>query len=276
MNTLLLYLSYPFVQYAFIVTICVSLCASLLGVTLVLKRYSYIGDSLSHVAFGAMSVAAVTGLSNDIWITLPCTILASIVLLSGHTKIKGDANMALISVSSLGMGYLIMNIFAKRANLSGDVCASLFGATSILTLNIEKVILSLSLSVILILLFVYLHHRIFALTFDEGFTKATGFNTNLYNILMAILISLVIVLAMNLVGSLLISALIIFPALSAMRLYHSFKAVTICSTILSVLCSISGLLLSILLGSPVGSTIVLMDMIAFIIIWLWKKMEGSK
>lgn len=276
MNTLLLYLSYPFVQYAFIVTICVSLCASLLGVTLVLKRYSYIGDSLSHVAFGAMSVAAVTGLSNDIWITLPCTILASIVLLSGRTKIKGDANMALISVSSLGMGYLIMNIFAQRANLSGDVCASLFGATSILTLNIEKVILSLSLSVILILLFVYLHHRIFALTFDEGFTKATGFNTNLYNILMAILISLVIVLAMNLVGSLLISALIIFPALSAMRLYHSFKAVTICSTILSVLCSVSGLLLSILLGSPVGSTIVLMDMIAFIIIWLWKKMEGSK
>ena len=276
MNTLLLYLSYPFVQYAFIVTICVSLCASLLGVTLVLKRYSYIGDSLSHVAFGAMSVAAVTGLSNDIWITLPCTILASIVLLSGRTKIKGDANMALISVSSLGMGYLIMNIFAKMANLSGDVCASLFGATSILTLNIEKVILSLSLSVILILLFVYLHHRIFALTFDEGFTKATGFNTNLYNILMAILISLVIVLAMNLVGSLLISALIIFPALSAMRLYHSFKAVTICSTILSVLCSVSGLLLSILLGSPVGSTIVLMDMIAFIIIWLWKKMEGSK
>ncbi|MBW9212998.1 MULTISPECIES: metal ABC transporter permease [Terrabacteria group] len=276
MNTLLLYLSYPFVQYAFIVTICVSLCASLLGVTLVLKRYSHIGDGLSHVAFGAMTVAAVTGLTNDIWITLPCTTLAAVILLSGRTKMKGDAGMALVSVSSLGMGYLIMNVFSKRANLSGDVCASLFGATSILTLSLEKVVLSLVLSVLLILLFVYLHHRIFALTFDEGFVKATGFNTKLYNLLIAVLISLVIVLAMNLVGSLLISALIIFPALSAMRLYHSFKAVTICSTVLSVLCSISGLVLSILLGSPVGSTIVLMDMIVFIGIWLWEKVEAKR
>lgn len=275
MNTLLFYMSYPFVQYAIVVTLCVSLCASLLGVTLVLKRYSYIGDGLSHVAFGAMSVAAVVGLSNDIWLTLPLTTVAAIGLLWMKGRIKGDAGLALVSVSSLGMGYLIMNVFGKRANLSGDVCASLFGATSILTLNIPKVVLSIVLSILLILIFIFLHHRIFALTFDEDFCKATGMNTRFYNLIIAVIIAFVIVLAMNLVGSLLISALIIFPALSAMRLYRDFKTVTIWSAILSIACSTSGLLLSILWGSPVGSTIVLMDMIVFFICWFIERRQHS-
>lgn len=276
MNHLLLYLSYPFVQYAFIVTVCISICTSLLGVVLILKHYSYIGDGLSHVAFGTMSIAAVSGLSNDIFLTLPCTCLAAIILLWGKSRIKGDAGIALISVSSLGMGYLIMNVFGKKANLSGDVCASLFGATSILTLSFEKVIISILLSICLIILFIFLHKHIFALTFDEDFCQASGMNTKFYNLLIALIIAFVIVLAMNLVGSLLISALIIFPALSAMRLYHNFKAVTICSALISIFCSICGLISSIIIGSPVGSTIVLVDIIVFTCFWLKEKIEGTK
>ena len=269
-DNLSLYLQYPFVRYAFIVGILIALCSSLLGVTLVLKRFSFIGDGLSHVAFGAMSIAAVVGLSNDMLIVLPITVISAILLLrtGSNTKIKGDAAIAMISVAALAFGYLLMNLFSTSANISGDVCTTLFGSTSILTLSKAEVVLCIILSVAVLIIFVLLYNKIFAVTFDENFAKATGVNADRYNLLIAVIIAVIIVLAMNLVGSLLISALIIFPALSAMRIFNSFKSVTICSAILSVICSFIGILISILAGTPVGSTIVAVDVIAFGICYL--------
>ena len=270
LDNLSLYLQYPFVRYAFIVGILIALCSSLLGVTLVLKRFSFIGDGLSHVAFGAMSIAAVVGLSNDMLIVLPLTVISAILLLrtGSNTKIKGDAAIAMISVAALAFGYLLMNLFSTSANISGDVCTTLFGSTSILTLSKAEVVLCIILSVAVLIIFVLLYNKIFAVTFDENFAKATGVNADRYNLLIAVIIAVIIVLAMNLVGSLLISALIIFPALSAMRIINSFKSVTICSAILSVICSFIGILISILAGTPVGSTIVAVDVIAFGICYL--------
>ncbi len=269
-DNLSLYLQYPFVRYAFIVGILIALCSSLLGVTLVLKRFSFIGDGLSHVAFGAMSIAAVVGLSNDMLIVLPITVISAILLLrtGSNTKIKGDAAIAMISVAALAFGYLLMNLFSTSANISGDVCTTLFGSTSILTLSKAEVVLCIILSVAVLIIFVLLYNKIFAVTFDENFAKATGVNADRYNLLIAVIIAVIIVLAMNLVGSLLISALIIFPALSAMRIFNSFKSVTICSAILSVICSFIGILISILAGTPVGSTIVAVDVVAFGICYL--------
>lgn len=262
-----LYFSYPFVRYAMIVGILISLCSSLLGVTLVLKRFSFIGDGLSHVAFGAMAIAAIIGLTNDMLLVLPVTIVSAVLLLrSGrNAKIKGDAAIAMISVGALALGYLFMNIFSTSSNLSGDVCTTLFGSTSILTLTQGEVWLCIALSVVVILAFLFFYNKIFCVTFDESFAQATGTNTNLYNFLIAVIIAVIIVLAMNLVGSLLISALIIFPALSSMRLFRSFRSVTICSAILSVGCSSLGLLISILSGTPVGSTIVAVDILMFFV-----------
>ena len=193
------------------------------------------------------------------------TILCAILLLrtGQNTKIRGDAAIAMISVGALAIGYLLMNIFSTGPNLSGDVCSTLFGSTSILTLTIGQVILCGTLSLIVIILFIAYYHKIFCVTFDENFAKATGINTDFYNLLIAVITAVIIVLAMNLVGSLLISALIIFPALSSMRLFRSFLSVTICSVCLSMLCAIFGILLSILAGTPVGSTIVAADMAAF-------------
>lgn len=261
------YFQYPFVWYALIVGVLIALCSSLLGVTLVLKRFSYIGDGLSHVAFGAMAVASVMKLSNNMYLILPVTVVCAVLLLrtGQNTKIKGDAAIAMISVSSLAIGYLLMNVFSTGPNVSGDVCSTLFGSTSILTLTIGQVRLCAVLSVVVVVTFVMFYNKIFSVTFDETFAKATGMNTNLYNTLLAILIAVVIVLAMNLVGSLLISALVIFPALSAMRIFRNFRSVTICSVGISVVCACVGIFVSILAGTPVGSTIVMMDMIAFLL-----------
>lgn len=265
LDKLIQYLQYPFVRYALIAGILIALCSSLLGVTLVLKRFSYIGDGLSHVAFGAMAVASVLGFTENMVFILPVTVVSAILLLrtGQNTKIKGDAAIAMISVGSLAIGYLLMNLFSTGPNLSGDVCSTLFGSTSILTLTQKEVFLCAILSVVVILTFVLFYHKIFAVTFDEDFAKATGLRTNLYNFLFAVIIAFIIVLAMNLVGSLLISALIIFPALSAMRIWKNFFGVTIYSAIISVSCAFFGMLLSILAGTPVGSTIVAIDMIAF-------------
>jgi len=260
-----LYFQYPFVRYAMIVGVLIALCASLLGVTLVLKRFSFIGDGLSHVAFGAMSVAAVFNLSDNMLLVLPVTTLCAILLLSGgqRVRIRGDAAIAMLSVGALALGYLVMNVFSSSANVSGDVCTTLFGSTSILTLTASEVWTCAVLSVLVLAFFLLFYHQIFAVTFDETFATATGIHARAYNLLLAVIIAVVIVLAMNLVGTLLISALIIFPTLSAMRIFTSFRAVTICSAILSVCCAACGILISILAGTPVGSTIVVTDIAAF-------------
>ena len=274
-----LYLSYPFVRYAIIVGVLIALCSSLLGVTLVLKRFSFIGDGLSHVAFGAMSVATVLKLSNQMVLILPITILCAVLLLrtGKKTRIKGDAAIAMISVGALAFGYLIMNLFSTSSNLTGDVCSTLFGSTSILTLTQNEVLLCAVLSVVVILIFIFFYHKIFAVTFDEDFAKAVGTNTGTYQLIIAVTIAVIIVLAMNLVGSLLISALVIFPALSAMRLFHSFRAVTIFSALLSVFCALSGILISVLAGTPVGSTIVAVDVAGFFLCCLVEKaFSGNK
>jgi len=267
MSKLIMYLQYPFVRYALIVGVLISLCASLLGVTLVLKRFSFIGDGLSHVAFGAMSIATVLGLADNMILVLPITVISAILLLKTgqNTRIKGDAAIAMISVGALAFGYLIMNLFSTSSNLTGDVCSTLFGSTSILTLTGLEVTLCLILSVIVIVVFVLFYNKIFAVTFDENFSRAIGVNTDFYNLLIAIIIAFIIVLAMNLVGSLLISALVIFPALSAMRLFKSFRGVIICSAVISVVCALTGIIISILAGTPVGSTIVAIDVAGFAI-----------
>ena len=267
LNTLALYFQFPFVRYAMIVGILVALCSSLLGVTLVLKRFSFIGSGLSHVAFGATAIAAAMSLTNNIFFVLPVTIICAVLLLrtGTNTKIKGDAAIAMISVGTLAIGYLIMNIYSKSANLAGDVCTILFGSTSILTLTKIEVWLSVVLSVMVITVFLLLYHKIFSVTFDEDFAAATGNKAKLYNLILAVVIAVVIVLAMNLVGALLISALVIFPAISSMRVFNTFKAVSICSVIVSVSCAAGGILVSIIAGTPVGSTIVAVDITAFII-----------
>jgi zinc transport system permease protein len=259
------FIMFPFVRYAMIVGILISICSSLLGVTLVLKRFSFIGDGLSHVAFGAMAIAAAMNLTNNFLLVLPVTVISAILLLrtGQNTKIKGDAALAMISVGALAIGYLIMNLFSKSANLSGDVCATLFGSTAILTLTKTEVWLCAVLSVLVIAVFLLFYHKIFAVTFDEDFVAATGVRAKTYNLILAVVIAVVIVLAINLVGALLISALVIFPALSAMRLFKSFMAVTICSVIVSVTCAGLGILISIVAGTPVGSTIVAMDIAGF-------------
>lgn len=260
-----LYLAYPFVQYALIVGVLIALCSSLLGVTLVLKRFSFIGDGLSHVAFGAMAIAGVAGLTNKMIVVLPVTVLCAVLLLrSGqNTKIKGDAAVAMISVSALAFGYLLMNLFSTSSNLSGDVCSTLFGSTSILTLSKTDVWLCIVLSLVVVVFFVLYYNRIFNVTFDETFAKAVGTKVDTYNLMIAVITAVIIVLAMNLVGSLLISALIIFPALSAMRVYKSFLSVTVCAAVVSVSCAAVGILISILAGTPVGSTIVAVDAAVF-------------
>lgn len=263
------YLQFPFVRYALIVGVLISLCASLLGVTLVLKRFSFIGDGLSHVAFGAMCVATVLRFSNDMLLIMPVTVIAAVLILRAGTrmKIKGDAVIAMISVAALAFGYLIMN-FSGTANVAGDVCTTLFGSTSILTLSKAEVWLCVLMSAVVLGVFVLFYHRIFAVTFDEAFARACGIDTEKYNLLIAVITAVIIVLAMNLVGSLLISALIIFPAVSAMRVYHDFRSVTIASGVISVVCALCGIIIAILAGTPVGSTIVGADVIAFAVFFL--------
>ncbi len=277
LDTLAMYFSYPFVRYALIVGVLIALSSSLLGVTLVLKRFSFIGDGLSHVAFGAIAIATVLGVSNNMVVVMPVTILAAVLLLhtGRNTKIKGDAAIAMISVGALALGYLLLNIFSKSSNISGDVCSTLFGSTAILTLTKTDVWLCIAISILVIAVFLLFYHKIFAVTFDETFSQATGIRAGRYNLLIAVITASVIVLAMNLVGSLLISALIIFPALSAMRLFKSFRSVILCSAVMSVLCSAAGILLSILASTPVGSTIVAMDIVMFLLAWGIGKATGK-
>lgn len=270
MDKLEMYLQFPFVRYALIVSVLIALCSSLLGVTLVLKRFSFIGDGLSHVAFGAMAIAAVLRLSNEMLFVLPVTVLSAVLLLrtGQNTRIKGDAAIAMISVAALAFGYLIMNVFSTSSNLSGDVCSTLFGSTSILTLQSWEVWLCVGLSLAVTGIYLFFYNKIFAVTFDEGFARVTGTRAEWYNLMIAVVVAVIIVLAMNLVGSLLITALVIFPALSAMRLFNSFKGVTACAAALSVVCAFTGILISILAGTPVGSTIVAVDALAFVLCWV--------
>lgn len=272
-SKLTLFMSYPFVWYAVIVGVLIALCSSLLGVTLVLKRFSFIGDGLSHVAFGAMAIAAVLNLTNNIFFVLAITVICAILLLrtGQNTKIKGDASIAMISVGALAVGYLLMNIFSTSSNLSGDVCSTLFGSTSILTLTGVEVWVCAVLSILVVAVFIIFYNKIFAVTFDENFAEAVGTRTGLYNLLIAVIIAFIIVIAMNLVGSLLISALVIFPALSAMRVFKSFKSVTICSACLAVFSSLLGIIISIIFAFPVGATIVAVDIVMFFVFMLLGK-----
>ena len=272
-ETLTTYFSYPFVRYALIAGVLISLCAALLGVSLVLKRYSMIGDGLSHVAFGALAIATVMNLA-PMTVALPVTVIAAIILLgiNSSAKIKGDAAIAMISVGALAIGYLLLNIFSASSNVSGDVCTTLFGSTSILTLSKTDVILCIVLTVVVLLVYIFFYHRIFTVTFDENFASATGTNTKAYNTLIAVVTAIVIVLAMNLVGALLISALVIFPALSATRLFKSFFSVIISSAVTAVICAVTGIFIAILYGTPVGSTIVAADIAAFIICFVAGKL----
>ena len=265
-ETLAGYFQFPFVRYALIAGVLIALCSSLLGVTLVLKRFSFIGDGLSHVAFGAMAIATVVNVSNDMLIVMPVTILSAILLLrkNGTKNVRGDAALAMISVGALAVGYLILNVFSKSANLSGDVCSTLFGSTSILTLKASEVWLCVGMSILVLVVFTLFYNKIFAITFDENFASATGTPTGVYDLVVAVVTAVVIVLAMNLVGSLLTSALIVFPTLSAMRVFKSYKRVVICSAALSVLCAGFGILFSILASTPVGATIVAADILAFV------------
>lgn len=276
LDQILFYLDFPFVRYAIIVGTLISLCSSLLGVTLVLKRYSYIGDGLSHVAFGALAIATILKVTNNMFVILPVTIIVAVLLLCGgkDARIKGDAAIAMVSAGALAIGYLLMNIFSASANVAGDVCTTLFGSMSILTLKPTDVYLCVALSIVVLVTFVLFYHKIFAITFDENFARATGVNVNLFNLLIAIIIAVIIVLAMNLVGALLVSALVVFPALSAMRVFKSFFSVTVAAAVISVVCSLAGILVAILAGTPVGSTIVGMDIVAFLICYITSFIRG--
>ena len=264
-ETLEFYFKYPFVRYALIVGVLIALCSSLLGVTLVLKRFSFIGDGLSHVAFGGIAIASVLNISNNMLVVLPVTVISAVLLLNTgkNTKIKGDAAVAMISVGALAFGYLIMNIFSPSANVSGDVCSTLFGSTSIL--SVSEVWLCAVLSLLVTALFILFYNKIFSVTFDEDFSRAAGINAGACNLLTAVITAVIIVLAMNLVGSLLISALVIFPALSAMRIFKSFLPVVVFSAVISVICALAGIIIAVIFGTPVGSTIVAADVSAFFI-----------
>ena len=274
-DKLIYYLQFPFVRYALIVGVLIALCSSLFGVTLVLKRFSFIGDGLSHAAFGVMCVAGVLNLSNEMALVLPVTVLFAIILINSgnRVKIKGDAAIALLSVSSLALGYLLVNIFGTSANVSGDVCSTLFGSTSILTLTTADVWICIILSVLALTVFLLFYNKIFAVTFDENFARATGSGAKVYNLILAVSIAVIIVLAMNLVGSLLITALIIFPALSSMRLFKNFRNVTVFSALISVICAALGIIISIIAGTPVGSTIVASNLVVFILCSLIGKLK---
>ena len=269
---------YPFVRYALVVGVLIALCASLLGVTLVLKRFSFIGDGLSHVAFGAISIATVLGMTNDTLFTMSVTVVCAVLILGGsrYTKVKGDAAVAMISVSALAIGYLLMNVFSTSANVSGDVCSTLFGSTLILTLSREEVRLCIIVSIVVTALFIFFYNKIFAVTFDGDFARATGTKADIYNLIIAAIIAIIVVLAMNLVGSLLISALVVVPAMSAMRVFKSFRSVTICSAILSVIGAFTGMFIAIVMGPPVGATIVVTDIVIFIIFTILGNITGRR
>ena len=277
LQTLAQYFSYPFVWYALIVGVLIALCSALFGVVLVLKRFSFIGDGLSHVAFGALAIATVMNVTDNMLIVLPITVICAILLLKTgqNTKIKGDAAIGMLSAGALAVGYLVLSLFSGSGNVAGDVCSTLFGSFSIITLSSWEVILCIILSLAVITLFILFYNRIFAVTFDEDFARASGIRASLYNLLIAVVTAIIIVLAMNLVGSLLISALVIFPALSSMRICRTFKRVVILSTIISVTCAIVGILSAIVFSTPVGPTIVVCDILAFLVCFAVGKVKRN-
>jgi zinc transport system permease protein len=272
------YFSYEFVWFALIVGVLVSLCSALFGVVLVLKRFSFIGDGLSHVAFGALAIATVMDITDNMLIVLPVTVVCAILLLGmgRNAKIKGDAAIAMLSAGSLAVGYLIMSLFSNSGNVAGDVCSTLFGSFAIITLSRAEVIACVVMSAIVIALFIVLYNRIFSVTFDESFASASGVRASLYNLLIAVITAVIIVLAMNLVGSLLISALVIFPALSAMRVARTFKSVVVTAAIISTLCAVVGILVAILASTPVGPTVVAVDILAFAVCYIVGKLVKSQ
>ncbi|MDF2653993.1 MAG: transporter [Bacillota bacterium] len=254
-------LSYSFLQRAFLVGIIVALCSALLGVSLVLKRYSMIGDGLSHVGFGALSIAMAMNLA-PLKVSVPVVVLSAFLLLriSENSKIRGDAAIAIISSSSIAIGVLVTSL---TTGMNTDVYNFLFG--SILAMSREDVILSVALSAVVLLLFLFFYHRIFAVTFDENFARATGTNAGLYNMLIALLTAVTIVVGMRIMGSLLISSLIIFPALSAMRIFRSFRGVVLMSALISVICFICGMVISYGFDTPAGASIVAVNLTGFFI-----------
>lgn len=259
---------FSFVRYTFIVGLLIALCSSLLGVTLVLKRFSFIGDGLSHVAFGAMAVASALKITdNSMIVVMPLTVISAVLILKTgqNAKINGDAAIAMISVGALATGYMLMNLFPSSSNISTDVCSTLFGSTSILTLQESDVWVCAVMSVVVVVIFLVFYNKIFAVTFDESFAKATGVKADAYNLLIAVVTALIIVIAMNFVGSLLISALIIFPALSAMRLFRSFRNVILCSAVISIVCAAVGIIMSIVFSTPVGATMVVVYIFVFFV-----------
>ena len=256
--------SFAFLARAFAAGLLVSLCASLLGISLVMKRYSMIGDGLSHVGFGALTVAAALNAA-PLLVTIPVVIAAAFLLLrlSENSKIQGDAAIALVSTGSLAIGVLIIS---RTSGMNTDVNNFLFG--SILAMSKSDVYLSVVLSVTVLILFVFFYHKLFAVTFDETFAKAGGIKTGMYNMLIALLTALTIVLGMRMMGALLISSLVIFPALTAMRIFKRFKTVTICSAIISVFCFFTGIVISYLYATPAGASVVLMNIIIFLLFWV--------
>lgn len=260
------YKTYPVITYSTVVLALVSLCAALLGVSLVLKRFSMIGDGLSHVAFGAMAVATVAGFA-PIYAALPITVISAILLLRirSSSKVQGDAAIAMIAVGALAIGYLLLNLFPENTtSISGDACTTLFGSASIIGIKLSDVIICSALAVAVIFVFVFFYNKIFAVTFDESFAQATGTRVEVYNTMLAAITGVVIVIAMNMVGALLISALITFPALSSMRVFKTFKRVVISSSVISVGCALVGTVISILASTPVGPTIAVANIIIFI------------
>ena len=257
---------------ALVVGLLVTLCSSLLGVSLVLKRFSMIGDGLSHVGFGAVALAAALNMSNmKLIVSIPIVVITAFFLLKfGNKKAKGDASLAIVSTGAVAIGSLLYNMSNQR---SSDICNSLFGSASLFTIGDIDLILSSVLSIAIITLFIFSYTKIFAVTFDENFSKATGINTNLYNMLLAVLTALTIVLGMNMMGSLMISALIVFPAMTAMRVCTTFKGVLICSVSVSLVCFIVGFFTACLLGYQTGATVVSANLIAFIIFSLFGKIK---
>lgn len=253
--------SYNFIVRALLVGTLVSLCAALLGVNLVLKRYSMIGDGLSHVGFGSLAAAMALGLA-PLAVSIPVVVLAAFLLLrlSESSRIKGDAAIAILSTSALALGVLILSM---TTGMNTDVCNYMFG--SILAMSVADVQLSIAMSVVVLLLFGFFYHRLFAVTFDESFATATGVPARLYNLLMAFLTAVTVVLGMRLMGAMLISSLIIFPALTAMRVCRHFRSVVIVSALLSVVCFWVGMICSYLFATASGASIVAVNLLAFLL-----------
>ncbi|MBQ5735932.1 MAG: metal ABC transporter permease [Lachnospiraceae bacterium] len=270
MSTIIEIFSYPFMVRAIIVGSLVSLCAALLGVSLVLKRYSMIGDGLSHVGFGALSVAAAMNVA-PLKIAIPVVIIAAFFLLriSSNSKIQGDAAIALISSSSIAAGVIVTSM---TSGLNADVYSYMFG--SILAMGKSDVFMSIVLSVIVLLIYVLFYNKIFSITFDQNFSKATGIKTDFYNTLISILTAVTIVVGMRIMGTMLISSLVIFPTLTSMRLFKSFKSVVISSAIISIICFTIGIIVSYIMNFPAGASIVAVNLVAFIVFVIIGKIRG--